>query len=501
MKLIRLVSNSNNAFFDNSLPDLSIEPNSQIALLNASFDTEPDGVVIDESNNTIDLSVNGQANIKTIILDNQIVTQANFQNILDEISVKGNEQLTYNTNGDRGSEIKSFVNSANRIQLGYRNSRFLTESVPNKNFTTVNITSNYTQQNAVFNASIPNPKVTNECFGYIAQSISKGTGQISCRCLTLNRGSSPNLFEDGFFIGVTETDMTNFNQPLFDISNMKIAVNCQSDLESIRTIVNGGGPVASGMVSNPTGNASNRDIISLRVSGGRVQAVVHQDDGSGGQIDNVVASVPYDGKKPLFPFIVIRGAPADTVVDKFKYYLTPYEVLDQGDELNESLGSVNPISRVGTPLSNNFIQFLDQAKAVPALDLARFFGFDNARNPPIGFVKSPTGFEIIGDNQFDFTNFSDAYLIEMLNIPITSWDGEISRKRNLLSVIPLSNDTNLNGVILYEASTPIFLDIDNSSPILLRNIQCRIVKNDNSTVILRGLATMTILIRNKDERL
>lgn len=500
MKLIRLVSDSNNAFFDNQLPELTIEPNSQIALLNASFDTEPDGVVIDESNNTIELSVNGQANVKTIVLDNQIVTQANFQNILDEISVKGNEQLTYNTNGDRGSEIKSFVNSGNKIQLGYRNSKFLTESVPNKNFTTVNITSNYTQQNAVFTSNVSSPTTTNERFGFIAESISKGTGQISCRCITLNLGSG-NLFDTGFFIGVTETDMTNFNQPLFDVSNMKIAVRCIADNESIRTIVNGGPLIDSVLVSNPTGDASNRDIISIRVSGGRVEAVVHQDDGSGGQVDSVVATVPYDGKKPLFPFIVIRGAPTDTIVDKFKYYLTPYEVLDQGDELNESLGSVNPISRVGTPLSNNFIQFLDQAKAVPALDLARFFGFDNARNPPIGFVKSPTGFEIIGDNQFDFTNFSDAYLIEMLNIPITSWDGEISRKRNLLSVIPLSNDTNLNGVILYEASTPIFLDIDNSSPILLRNIQCRIVKNDNSTLILRGLATMTILIRNQNERL
>lgn len=499
MKLIRLVSDSNNAFFDNSLPDLSIEPNSQIALLNASFDTEPDGVVIDESNNTIELSVNGQANVKTIVLDNQIVTQANFQNILDEISTKGNEQLTYNTNGDRGSEIKSFVNSGNKIQLGYRNSRFLTESVPNKNFTTVNIASNYTQQNAVFSSNVSGGTSTNERFGYIAESISKGTGQISCRCFTLNLGSG-NLFDTGFFIGVTETDMTNFNEPLFDASNMKIGVRCIADNEEIRTIVNGGPLISTSFVSNPTGNASNRDIIAIRVSRGIVQAVIHQDDGSGGQIDNVIATVPYDGKKPLFPFIVIRGAPADTVVDKFKYYLTPYEVLDQGDELNESLGSVNPIVR-RTPLSNNFIQFLDQAKAVPALDLAQFFGFDNARNPPIGFVKSGVGFEIIGDNQFDFTNFSDAYLIEMLNIPITSWDGEISRKRNLLSVIPLSNDTNLNGVILYEASTPIFLDIDNSSPILLRNIQCRIVKNDNSTVILRGLATMTILIRNQNERL
>lgn len=500
MKLIRLVSDSNNAFFDNELPSLTIEPNSQIALLNASFDTEPDGVVIDESNNSIVLSVNGQANVKTIVLDNQIVTEANFQNLLNEISAKGNEQLTYNTNGDRGSEIKSFVNSGNKIQLGYRNSKFLTESVPNKNFTLVNIASNYTQPNAVFNSNISDGRTsTNERFGFIAESISKGTGQISCRCNILNLGSG-NLFDTGFFIGVTETDMTNFNEPLFNASNMKIAVRCIADNNSIRTLVNGGPLIDSVLLSNPTGNASNRDIISIRVSGGIVQAVVHQDDGSGGQVDIVVATVPYDGKKPLFPFIVIRGSASDTVVDKFKYYLTPYEVLDQGDELNESLGSVNPIIRRGSS-SNNFIQFLDQAKAVPALDLARFLGFDNARNPPIGFVKSPTGFEIIGDNQFDFTNFSDAYLIEMLNIPITSWDGEISRKRNLLSVIPQSNDTNLNGVILYEASTPIFLDIDNSSPMLLRNIQCRIVKNDNSTLILRGLATMTILIRNKDERL
>lgn len=500
MKLVRLVTTDRQAFFQNALPELSIEPNSQVALLNASFDTETEGIVVDSTNNTIRLAVNGQNNVKAVVLNSNTYNETNFGDLITNFIETGNNQLSYNNNADIGVEMRCLVNRENKIELGHKVSNFLSESLGRVNITQVEVNVlSRTNTNTALESALASPS-GNQSFFYIKESIARGTGQVSLRTLQLD-ASGGTVGDDGFIFGLTEVDMTTYTGATFDPNQFKIAVKCEADSFPIRVAVDGGAFSATSVDSNPTGSPdpNNRDVMSLRVSGGVLQIVAHQSDGSGGQIDTILATAPYSSKTNLFPVVIFNGASNITKVDKLKYYLSPYgNITSSGDEVEE-LGAIKPASRAGATLTNNFIEFTDEAQAFQSLDIARFFGFTQATFPETGFTLS-RDFVITAENQFDATNLSDAYLIELLNIPLTSYDGEVGRKRSILSVIPQTN-SNSNGLILYEASTPIFLDIDNNSPMLLRNIEARILKNDNSRLLLRGLASITLLIRPMAERL
>ena len=497
MKLIRLTTTREDAFFDNAVPELKIEPKSQIALLNASFDTETEGIVIDETNNGVELTVNGPTNVRQITLPSGTYNDRNYQDLIDSMNSNFNKSLSYDRNGDIGVEINCGVNSSNKMSIGYRNAKWLTESQSNNNMIQKDINDTRGNTNASFSGTVPAQLDANKCFMYSKQHVAKGTGQIACRCKTLAKGTGASI-NDGFYIGLTTVDMRTYTDTVFDPTQFKMAVKCASYGVGIRVVKEGGAPEAG--VPNINSNLStatlnNRDFVGVRISGDFVEAVVHQ-EGDATNAGTVIAITPYDGKTPLYPVILFKGEVLKTVIDQVKSYYSPYGDVD-GDESGETLG-VSPQYRRGTSLTFNYLLFTNQTGLIYNTDLASFFGYRTARLPPFDLVKS-SDYDVVAENQFDYSNLSDAYLIEMLNIPITSWDGEISKKRSLLAVIPQSNESNEKGLILYEASTPIFLDIDNMSSMLMRNIQCRIVKNDTSTLLLRGLASLTLLIKSPNE--
>jgi hypothetical protein len=500
MKLIRLTTTDENGFFDNAVPDLKIEPKSKIALLNASFDTEIDTIVIDESNNIIDLTINGQANIKTITLDSDTYSNTDYQELFDEISSKLNASLTYTKNSDRGVECNCFVETGNRVSIGYRNSVFETESTEIDNMVKVNLDkSNSTLSNASFRSAISGGTTSNNSFGFIRNNVlARGSGQVSCRTRTLERGSGA-LEADGFIIGLTETNMSNYTSGVFDPANFKIAVKCEADGNPIKFMVEGGAFTASAIDSNPVSGSglNERDIVVLRASEGKLEAVINQDNGSGGQVDTIIASTLYNGINDLYPVLLILGDESDCIVDKFGYYLSPYGKSISSYTEYQELGAVNPVKRTGTTLTNNFLEF-SGSDGLLNNSLASFLGYNNPRIPVVDTIKS-VNFDAIADNTFDALNFSDAYLVELLNLNLQSWDGYLSKKRSLLAVIPESNDRDVNGVVTYESSNLVFLDIDNTNPLLLRNIQARIVRNDNSPVKLKGLSSMTILLKGAND--
>jgi len=494
MKLIRLTTTRRDGMFEADVPELKIEPKSQIALLNASFEAETEGIIIDATNNGVELTVNGEVNVRKINLPNGVYNDRNYQDLIDAMNSNFNKSLSYDRNGDVGVEINCGVMTSKKMTIGYRNAKWLTENRANEIFKLNNVNTTSGANNATFSGSVAPFTTNNMCFMYSKNHVAKGTGQVACRCKTLTSGGGVSI-NDGFYIGLTEVDMRNYTDDKFDLPQFKIAVKCASNGVDIGTYKNEQ-LTASTIPSNP-GNPSlsNRDFVAVRISGGFIQAVVHQ-AGDADSSGTVIGDIAYDGKTPLYPVIVFRGNLTDTIIDQVKTYYSPYGDVD-GDDNQEALG-VSPQFRRGTSLTNNYLGFTNQAGSTFNNDLSSFFGYTSARLPPVNFVKS-SDYDVLATNLFSFSNLSDAYLIEMLNIPITSWDGETSKKRSLIAVIPQSNNTNANGLVEYEASTPIFLDIDNMSSMLMRNVQCRIVKNDTSTLLLRGLASLTLLIKSPNE--
>ena len=107
---------------------------------------------------------------------------------------------------------------------------------------------------------------------------------------------------------------------------------------------------------------------------------------------------------------------------------------------------------------------------------------------------------------------SDNFIIESMNIPLDSYDASAveyganpavpnpitemaGRRKNILMTIPVND--NDSGLVEYESSTPIFVDLDNANELNLKNINLRILRKDFSPIVQGDqTAIMTLLIDN-----
>ena len=96
---------------------------------------------------------------------------------------------------------------------------------------------------------------------------------------------------------------------------------------------------------------------------------------------------------------------------------------------------------------------------------------------------------------------SDIYLVELLNIPLNSYDGFSEGRKNILSVIPV-NEKNVgqkDSVLQYEANNLNYITLKNDFEFSLRNIRARIVNSRFEPINTEGLTSLTFFIRQYKE--
>ena len=84
-----------------------------------------------------------------------------------------------------------------------------------------------------------------------------------------------------------------------------------------------------------------------------------------------------------------------------------------------------------------------------------------------------------------------------MNLSVDSYDSSISGRRNILAVVPQSY--NEKNQIVYEAPFPIWIDLLNAYKIDLRELKLRLLRNDNTPLVIKGIATAVILIKSGAE--
>lgn len=111
---------------------------------------------------------------------------------------------------------------------------------------------------------------------------------------------------------------------------------------------------------------------------------------------------------------------------------------------------------------------------------------------------------------------SDNFLVESMSVPLDSFDAsqveyrtstqfndnvsKSGRRKNILMTIP--ENENTNGLLEFETSTPIFIDVNNSEKINLKNLDFRVLNKDFSEINQANeQAIMTILIDSIDKRI
>jgi hypothetical protein len=254
-------------------------------------------------------------------------------------------------------------------------------------------------------------------------------------------------------------------------------------------------------------------------------------------------AVPHDDNKnyKLYPYFYIRGAETDVKIDSLA--MTPDPFLESNR--NFVLTGKNDYALFDNMVYNN--QTL--ARVCPYIDLFRFtidkqmelvihsdilrqLGFISLSNGPsssgyvtlsrkigktlydgsggqVVFVSEALSNGILSDN---FTVLSDTLQMESYDASAVGYNlgpaisqslrvsgmAKAGRRKNILMTIPVND--NANGIVEYDANTPIFIDMDNSDTINIKNMNFRVVdKFGKSIKTGGGMAIMTVLIQNGEE--
>tara|TARA_R110000803_G_scaffold111697_2_gene180145 strand:+ start:1783 stop:3552 length:1770 start_codon:yes stop_codon:yes gene_type:complete len=348
----------------------------------------------------------------------------------------------------------------------------------------------------------------------------------------------------GFGIGLSYTDLSQLQTDTElpnDSRDFEIIVQKTTSPYQFRSPtvphVNQVGPISPHNFGVAT-KTSNDKMVFER-SGGFIKAYIWNTMVNGGFTTLLYNyEIPLDKRSsPLYPYIYVKSGYSNCVVGRpIITFDSLFEANKEFDYIGETqtLGGRNlpldpdnpeprPYSNVYQTMDNfnNLVPTLDNQRFVIAdisqnflvtihNDILRFLGFDKTQHytnqgytfkPFIGAsLPVAFGFKIQAEDLFQVVN-SDSYVVELLNIPLESFDASVpiknsntnrGKRRNILDVIPVNNNS---GIVEYNANEALFIDINNSQPLNITNLSIRILNKDLKPVLIVGTSVITILFK------
>ena len=485
MKLIRLSTEDKSGFFNNDFSsDIPIMKNSKVALHSLSFEPIINVLVVDATNDNItyNLTNTTPANSKTINLTHGTFTTHNFQDFLDDFTDKINNSLVFEAGKAMGTQFKAFINSQSKkahLFFNYSNPQ------QNREFEIVNdlnVSQNFIRKNNNTNSTNDTKNISSN------RPFTQGCGCFRVRLRDLkNNGGADNT--NGFTMGLTTTPPDQFGANV--TKDYVIRAFYSTKNYSIQTPATAG-LVDSGILPHITdaiaaGNV-NCDNLEIVVTQGRIQGRIYRQNQANFDLlfDEVL-----DRTRTYYPIVSFQGGQNTTQINQIRYSYDTFKYEDNNintvseTETNETFSgfTVAPPNFTGGRTIYNLI--------LPET-IAGFLGFKLLNTIKGGVIGN-----FIADTQFEATLKNDAYIIEMKNMELESYDGftKNGERKNILAVIPKNNN---DGLVEYEPNTPYFIDMKNVKE-NIRNVSARILRADLEPVIMGGLASMTILIKCPDE--
>ena len=476
MKLVRMVTTDPTATFNNYFNDELVLPvNGKIGLQNISIDKDSTEIEINGDNDTITYSIIPNIE-RSIQLVHQSYTDNNYSNLFTDMTNKFNNSSTFEegaaTSENRvlGTEWKVELGTNNKVSIGF-------DSSPHGEYSIDWELNQITRTSTYYNMtnSLP-PTDTNSSFMGFTEYIATGCGYARTRIGNIAAISTGNIEKDGYIIGLTTTDISGKPKTITN-AEMTYAIHIPYDTSPYRVAKDGVFVNSATTVSYISANNANNDVIELMINGDQIQYNVYV-AGSTTPIA-LGSSYNYTAGQKLYPFMIFRSDSTRASVAGTRLTPSPYATV--ADSEPSELGS--PPSR-----QNNLYEV---SLTFGNVSLSKYLGYQNLRYPTTGDTDSYDKYFWIAENIFDAVDVADSFIVELLDIPLDSYDGLKQQRKNILAVIPKSD---AGGYLIYEPNTPYFIDIRNTKAILLRNIRARILKSDYSEYNMRGLATLTILI-------
>ena len=400
-----------------------------------------------------------------------------------------NKKLDVNDTKNFGTQINIHIDADEKVNYTFGYAGLTTWHKVNQNIQKHNITvaSNQLRNSGAANASL------NNAFAFGLIPFTKGCGVLRCR---IDNYVSDSV--NGFTIGLIDAVHINKlkNNQISD-ADIKLGIRTLNDTtDEYQTVIDG---VASnnGLGLTPlkfvTGTKGDNDIVEIQLDKGNFDLMVHQ-DGASAQLH----SEAYDHTKEYYAFVSINGASNKIRLGRVGHTHDPFAAVpanyiesDSADLADvEIVGAPQPPTHNGRPTAYNIL--------FPSLDVSQYFGF-LAVNQNITGATTPTG-EFIAESTFDNVVSSDTYLLELLNLPLASYDSLSGGRKNILSSIPISERIISNtGIIQYEPAEKNFIALNNRNQLSLRNIRARITTDSFDPISTEGLSTVTVIIKSPVE--
>ena len=283
----------------------------------------------------------------------------------------------------------------------------------------------------------------------------------------------------------------------------------------------GGNLVPENFVSS--GEADNdNDVLEIAIAGDSafgsskeqaIEMAIHQVSAGRVSVGNAIPVYP-DQSVDWYYFVSFHQPVADFNLDMMEVDLDPYEFTQDSYADSPIQESTLPtVIRTGWSYPTQ-IGFGDRKGFFDwgSNEVGAFFGFGLSKPDDIlgtSLAKSAL-YTFTSALRAEFSVTAKNYLVMFDTTPLNSFDSyaefdAVARsanaggsRRNLLATVPVTEDqigsTSVTQ-IAFEPSTLNYISLRNRSPVLTRQLQCRVLTSTYQPVIVDGMASLTILIR------
>ncbi len=529
--LIRIHTDDDEAVFDVDFQDdIVLSPYSQIALQSLTMERQDKEIIIDGANDGLIVQVSSQiGNRFTLRIPHGILSkntqEAYFRSVTDLINNQlriqsvdlVNSKAGVNKPTQTGMEALAFVGASShkvnfKLQhkpkldlktttdpsLIYIRPQSATDPTPGD--PTISLTNNQVKRNYASNSGSMNDAY----IGFTVPVCSSGCGYAGARVGDFGGAHGVN---GGFIMGLTQS-ISKIKNNSIQIVDLDFGIRVKENTSIIEVLqkVGGVGTFANNagghtLAKFTTADGNNADFLSFNIESDdlgqkKCQIIQYKEGGVGNNTRIVLADFPIEIRDSLtfikkeYYFIIAPFNNDNIKIQQVQLTVDPYFNVDNNKILLSS--------------ENNEIQAIPSKRfGVSIFDIelsasvADYMGYNLSRFNPQGETTNQGDY--LADRIFENNVTADCFVVELLNIPLDTYDSFKKGRANVLAYVPYSEvhiDSN-SGLVQYEPSERYYLDLNNASNILLRNIKARIVAIDFSKIDLQGIATISMILRRQ----
>ena len=510
MKIVRLTENNGkDAYFDNTFNDeINLEPFSEVALASVAVNVNPTTVEVNGTNDNIYISTIGP-----IILSDGIYDTANYEALFYDMEssindAQGNGLADLAENSVPNNEIgrqwivsnnikKTGFTDEGKVSIGYRCANYDGPAAEAYLANQISITG------TGLDATVQRDGGTAGDFDATLASkepFTWGCGRFYVNLKTL---ASVGNTDEGVFIGLSFTDHAKakttptIEECAFGIRASKPGEVYILNQEDVVYADDDGGDAGHTVAVS--------DYIGFERIEGQIYAVQYPAGGSPNDrflltaADDAGADTALDWSysdnraTPLFPVIIMLGSNTEAIVDRVQLSPDAFSLF-QNDTYTPETGSTKGSVGMQNDGQDSAIH-LSLQNGRDTSTLTTYLGFKNERNPTVGNTtfKNASGAFTAKFAAFTSSLKGQGFYIELMTGTCEGYDGETGQRKNILAVIPESDSDDK---LLFQPAFPIFLEMNNSHPLILRNIRARLLQTDGSNLQVKGFNSMTLLYKS-----